>query len=105
MVYLDWEEQAVSVMIGAVSMQVPRYFTFHDEKRTGFRGEPGRRALYAEFCVFQREQRNSSENVNNDDSSELPNIVCSKIARAYNTDGSLKQGCTGFFDLKRSGDY
>lgn len=31
----------------------------------------------------------------------LPELCCSKIARVYNHEGSLKQGCTSFFTLRR----
>ena len=37
------------------------------------------------------------------DGPALPELVCSKVARIYNFEGSLKQGCSSFYTLKRFG--
>jgi hypothetical protein len=37
----------------------------------------------------------------NEETIRLPELCCSKIARVYNFEGKLKQGCTSFFTLRR----
>ena len=36
-----------------------------------------------------------------DDDVKLPELICSKIARVYNFEGNLKQGCSSFYTLRR----
>ena len=66
--------------------------------------------FYTEFCVYQSTDKEESGNngddtkdSNGDDEAdvELPELCCSKIARVYNFEGKLKQGCTSFYTLRR----
>jgi hypothetical protein len=92
MAFIDWSEYSVGFLIGPHSVQLPRYLNFDRP-----------RPFYTEFSVFQK--TNAPDVVNSVESEEvsLPDIVCSKIARAYNFQGSFKQGSTSFFALKRFG--
>ncbi|CAB9509019.1 expressed unknown protein [Seminavis robusta] len=106
MVYIDWNNGnngnsgQVGFLLGSVSIQVPRYLTFGEN----------RKAFYTELCVYQStttsaEDGSSMNAMSLDDDSlgELPEVICSRICRLYNTEGLLKQGCTSFYTLKRFG--
>lgn len=123
MVYIDWDNgDYVSFILGSVSMQVsaqdfeginrrllstnsqhvpllqlPRYLTFDSSSTKKVK------PFYTEFCVYQSanvEESNGDEK-GSDDDVPLRELCCSKIARVYNFEGKLKQGCTSFYTLKR----
>ena len=50
--------------------------------------------FYTEFCVYQSTGIEAKKEV-------LPDLYCSKIARLYNYEGKLKQGCSSFYTLNR----
>jgi hypothetical protein len=102
MVYIDWDNGAyVGFILGPVSIQLPRYLTF-DSSSTK-KAKP----FFTEFCVYQSASagRNEGDEMTNSETNEetirLPELCCSKIARVYNFEGKLKQGCTSFFTLRR----
>lgn len=89
MVYIDWDNgNHVGFIVGSVSIQVPRFVTF--ERSATKKTKP----FFTEFCVYQ----STLEDAGNLESSL--ETVCSKIARVYNFEGKLKQGCTSFYTLK-----
>jgi hypothetical protein len=65
------------------------------------------RPFYTEFCVYQAAdgipKEGTDDALDSDEQVALPDVVCSKIARVYNYEGRLKQGCTSFFTFKRFG--
>ena len=79
----------VGFLIGSHSIQLPHYLNFDQTRQI--------RLFSTEFCVYQKAEvdQESSE-----DAMALPELVCSKIERVYNYEGSLKQGCTSFFTFK-----
>jgi hypothetical protein len=110
MVYIDWTGDNVGFLVGlgrrgSTYIQAPR---FHDFDRT----RDGIRPFYTDFCVFfeQQSDYDSSSDAEptggeEDDNAppSLPSLLCSKISRVYSSNGSLKQGYTGFYSFKRFG--
>lgn len=93
MVYIDWAGDNVGFLIGAKSIQVPRFLNFDRTRQL--------RPFYTEFCCYQKTATVVGEG--SDEEIVLPDVVCSKISRVYNYEGRLKQGCTSFYNLKRFG--
>jgi hypothetical protein len=91
MVMIDWDGDTVGFLTGSCAIQVPRHLQFD--------GAREQRSFYTEFSVFQIADSPSKEDVE----TQLPDIVCSKMARVYNIEGHLQQGSTSFFTLKRFG--
>jgi hypothetical protein len=61
-------------------------------------GGQNRRPFFTEVSVFQAEENDVG---NEADASTKPNLVCSVNARAYSSDGQLKQASSGFFEFQR----
>ena len=79
--------------------QVPRFSTFGSRQKKPF---------YTELCVYQSAAPSEDEGTIAVDPGaegmvvqELPEVICSRICRLYNSEGQLKQGCTSFYTLKR----
>ena len=89
MVYIDWSGDNVGFLVGSHSIQLPRYLNFDRTRQL--------RPFSTEFCVYQKADRP-------EEADALPEVVCSKIERVYNYEGSLKQGCTSFFTFQRFGE-
>jgi hypothetical protein len=96
MVYIDWSGDNVGFLLDNVSIQVPRYLNFQDTSPGARRTLETQRPFYTEFGVYQNGKATDDEN-------GLPEVVCSKISRVYDSQGQLRQGCTSFFTLKRFG--
>jgi hypothetical protein len=75
-------------------LQLPRYVTFQD---------PRSKPFFAELCVYQTpaEEKEPSNAGDAELPESLPEVVCSRICRLYDSEGQLKQGCTSFYTLKR----
>mmetsp|Transcript_12171 Transcript_12171/g.22120 ORF Transcript_12171/g.22120 Transcript_12171/m.22120 type:complete len:104 (+) Transcript_12171:864-1175(+) len=102
MVYIDWDNGAyVGFILGPVSIQLPRYLTFDSSSTKKVK------PFFTEFCVYQsasagmNEGDEMTDSEMNEETIRLPELCCSKIARVYNFEGKLKQGCTSFFTLRR----
>lgn len=102
MVYIDWNhgngDNHVGFLLGSVSIQVPRFATFNTRQSKPF---------YTELCVYQSpvlEETSVGAIIELDPNTgmeQLPEVVCSRICRLYNSEGQLKQGCTSFYSLRR----
>jgi hypothetical protein len=67
-----------------------------------------KKPFYTELCVYQSVATDNKPaavvEVDPDDGAiKLPDVVCSRIYRVYNAEGSYKQGCTSFYTLRRYG--
>ena len=94
MVYFDWMGgNQAGFILGNVAMQIPRFLTFGEQET--------RRDFFTEIALFQYEDDGS---IDVTDGESQPEVVCSMIGRAYDYDGELKLGQTGFFNFKRIGD-
>jgi hypothetical protein len=89
-VYMDWKD-AVGFVCGCVAIYAPRYRKFDFTRRI--------RPFYTQFAVFQTNVTNAA----NDSFPEqnFEELVCSKISRLYNYEGTLKQGVTSYSTLHR----
>ena len=104
MVYIDYaREDMVGFLVGPVSIQCPRYLNFNQAATKTVK------PFFTEFGLFQGGDEPSEQNqvpiddfIGNEGVS-LPELCCSKISRAYNFEGKLKQGCTSFYTFKRFG--
>lgn len=104
MVYVDWGSDLVGFLLGPYSVQVPRYVNF-DPSATSSRAAAVAKPFYTEFGVFQSAptivSANSDGVIDVAEKPRLPELCCSKIARLYNYEGKLKQGCTSVYTFKR----
>jgi len=95
MIYLDWMGgNQVGIFLKNIAMQLPRYLDF---EKTGGKT---RRNFFTEVSIYQAK---SDRILDVTDATVPPDLslVCSVIARAYSSDGQLKQASTGFFSLDR----
>jgi hypothetical protein len=78
-------------------LQLPRYLTFDRTRQI--------RPFYTEFCVYQKADgpKGTVNDTTATEEPQLPEVLCSKISRLYDTEGRLQQGCTSFFTLQRFG--
>jgi hypothetical protein len=90
-VFIDWED-AVGFVCGCVAIYAPQYRKFDFTRRI--------RPFYTQFAVFQS---NTTSTATNDAFSTqiFQELVCSKISRLYNYEGTLKQGVTSYSTLQR----
>jgi hypothetical protein len=100
MVYVDWTGDNVGFLVGPAYVQAPRFHVF-DRTRDSIR------PFYTDLCVFFEQQRDEPAEIESTEGGKgapkLPMLVCSKLSRVYGSDGSLKQGCTGFYSFQRFG--
>ena len=122
MVYIDWNNPSsssstVAFVVDSFLVQAPRYLSFGGGVSSSLSSSSSTRPFTTEFGVCQRsyqDHEDSSSGVRSllntpssslekslDDLSPLPEVVCSKLARTYNFEGLLKQGCSSFYTLKR----
>ena len=100
MVYINWDAETVALAQGSVSMQIPRFLSFDLSASSNRPAKP----FVTEFCLYQSSGKGDLTADTVDDT-PLPEIVCSKIARVYNHQGThLKQGVSSFYSLSRYGD-
>jgi hypothetical protein len=114
MVYIDWSQHdTVGFLMGSCAVQVPRYINFDPSATSSSRSL--NKPFITEFSVFQRTEGGTADGNDDstsrvsdisevdDDTTILPDLICSKISRLYNYEGKLKQGCSSFFTFKRFG--
>ena len=100
MVYIDWDAETVGLVLGSVSMQLPRYLNFDSSASSNRPAKP----FVTEFCLYQSSGIGELTEQTVDET-PLPDIICSKISRVYNYQGTrLKQGVSSFYTLSRYGE-
>jgi len=99
LICIDYDMGAsVGVYIGSLHIRIPRFlpnFSSEDSNQSN------NQAFYTEFGVFQSRRVIPEGASMFDDDAELPEVFYSKLSRLYNGDGSLKQGVSTFYSLKR----
>ena len=92
--YLDYDMGAYAgFLLGSIYIKAPRFFNFPNQLRNNGGGRP----MLTIFSVFQRTGGGISSSLEKTDDQET---TCYQIARLYESDGTLKQGSTAFFEFK-----
>ena len=99
LICIDYDMGAtVGVYIGSLHIRIPRFLPNFSADASG---NNNNQAFYTEFGVFQSRRTIPEGATMFDDDAELPEVFYSKLSRLYNGDGSLKQGVSTFYSLKR----